>query len=215
MRRPKSEVIRRLRLGDLQKILRFRYGHTLPDDDAGREDLFELLLPISLGQEERRKMMNAIEVNAPWMDADETMQLIDQINRMPSYERKRTARRQGEIMRISKAEREVLKLKTIAPFDMTDEQLAEQRKEKDRDRKRRQSRAAGRKPHDQSFARKKPWEKAGLSRRTWFRKRARLSGTNLSRVKLTYTPDKSVPLGNVECPKRPPRKTGQKKREAV
>ena len=45
----RAEIIRRLRLGDLQKFLRFRYGHTLPDDDAGREDLHELLLPISLG----------------------------------------------------------------------------------------------------------------------------------------------------------------------
>ena len=42
-------MIRRLRLGDVQKVLRQRYGHTLPDDDAGREDLRELLMPISLG----------------------------------------------------------------------------------------------------------------------------------------------------------------------
>lgn len=52
--------MRRLRLGDVQKVLQHRYGHTLPDDDAGREDLRELLLPISLGPEAGRKMENAI-----------------------------------------------------------------------------------------------------------------------------------------------------------
>lgn len=58
--RAKSETMRRLRLGDVQKVLQHRYGHTLPDDDAGREDLRELLLPISLGPEAGRKMENAI-----------------------------------------------------------------------------------------------------------------------------------------------------------
>ena len=110
--------------------MRSRYGHTLPDDDAGREDLFELLLSISLGPEGERKMANAIEVSAPWMGADETGQLIDQINRIPAYQRKRTARELGERLRVTNRERELLKLKTIKPFDMTDKQLKEQRKAK-------------------------------------------------------------------------------------
>jgi hypothetical protein len=57
-----SEMIRRLRLGDLRKLFRDRYGPILPDDDAGREHLIELLLPISLGYEPDLKMRNAIEV---------------------------------------------------------------------------------------------------------------------------------------------------------
>ena len=40
----KQDGLRRVRLGHLRTVLRLRYGHTLPDDDAGREDLFELLL---------------------------------------------------------------------------------------------------------------------------------------------------------------------------
>jgi hypothetical protein len=41
-----SETIRRLRLGDLQKILRHRYrknGYKVTDNDAGRDDLYQLL----------------------------------------------------------------------------------------------------------------------------------------------------------------------------
>jgi len=33
-----TEAIRRLRYGDLKKVLRWRYGPVLPDDDAGRAD---------------------------------------------------------------------------------------------------------------------------------------------------------------------------------
>jgi hypothetical protein len=197
MRLTKSEIIRRLRLGDLQKLLRSRYGHTLPDDDAGREDLLELLLPISLGPEDRRKMANAIEVWAPWMGGNEAGQLIDRINRMPLYERKVGARRLGERMRISNQERERLKLKTIKPFDMTDKQLAEQRKANDRARKKRRRLAEGSKSRERSLARQKPWEAEGIHRATWFRRRKRggatnssakqeARATNSSAIKLTY-----------------------------
>ena len=87
-RAAKREIMRRLRLGDLRKLLRARCGHTLPDDDAGREYLWELLLPVSLAPEEHeRKMANTVEIWAPWLGKDEAEQLIDQINRMPARER--------------------------------------------------------------------------------------------------------------------------------
>jgi hypothetical protein len=60
-------MIRRLRLGNLRKLLRDRNGPILPDDDAGREYLVELLLPISVGPHPAIQMPNAIEVWAPWM----------------------------------------------------------------------------------------------------------------------------------------------------
>ena len=75
--RAKSETMRRLRLGDVQKVLRWRYGPELPDDDAGRDDLHELFLPGSLGQGDWRKMKNAIEIWAPWMDAGEALEFIN------------------------------------------------------------------------------------------------------------------------------------------
>jgi hypothetical protein len=67
----KSEMIRRLRLANLRKLLRDRNGPILPDDDAGREYLVELLLPISVGPHADIKMPSAIEVWAPWMDKKE------------------------------------------------------------------------------------------------------------------------------------------------
>jgi hypothetical protein len=55
-------MLRRLRLGNLRKLFRHRYGPTLPDDDAGREDLRELLLPVSVSTNADIKMPKAIEV---------------------------------------------------------------------------------------------------------------------------------------------------------
>lgn len=175
----KTENIRRQRLGDLQKLLRSRCGPELPDGDAGREYLYELLLPISLGPEPVDRMLKAVEVWAPW-STDEGRQLIDQINRMPVSERKVDARRLGERLRVTNRERELLRLRTINPSDLTDKQLKELRRAKDRARKQQARRLAGSKPHAASLARLKPWATKDISRRTWFRKQAKRRGTNSS-----------------------------------
>ena len=98
--------MRRLRLGDLRKLFAHRCrGSILPDDDAGRDYLKELLLPISLGPNEAIKGSHAVEVwgpthrmrreielRAPWMPEDEAVELIDEINQMPMWQRKPKAR---------------------------------------------------------------------------------------------------------------------------
>jgi hypothetical protein len=210
MSKAKTEIMRRLRVGNLRTLLRARCGHTLPDDDAGREYLWELLLPVSLAAEAERKMANTVETWAKWMGGDETRQLIDQINRTPIYLRKPTARSIGERLRVSNREREHLKLWTIAPFDRTDKQLKELRKAKDRVRKQRQRQAAGSKPRDQSLSRLKPWQTKGISRATWFRKRNGTGPcqereshreTNSSAVKLTNYRGRTSLTEKTERPK--------------
>ena len=87
-----DERLRRLRLGDLRKLFADRCrGPILSDDDAGRDYLRELLLPISLGPAEavRRpgaiqiwgptdRMLHEIELRTPWMSEDEAQELLDQ-----------------------------------------------------------------------------------------------------------------------------------------
>src|SRR6476646_4476352 len=90
------ERLRRLRLGEIKRLLRDRYGHTLPEDDAGREDLFELLLPVSLGVKSPAKVMrNVIETWAPWMEAAEAYVLLQRIETMPPTLRFRSAKDLG------------------------------------------------------------------------------------------------------------------------
>src|SRR5215469_17367248 len=106
MSRPKSEIIRRLRLGNLRTLLRARCGHTLPDDDAGREYLWELLLPISLGPDAKRRFYNTAETWAPWLDVGERFDLVSQIERTPAHVRRVKAITLGQRLRVTSEERE-------------------------------------------------------------------------------------------------------------
>src|SRR6516165_7407962 len=123
-------MLRRLRLGNLRKLSRHRCGPILPDDDAGREYLRELLLVISVGPNADVRMPKAIEVWAPWIGQQEAIELIDDINRTPIWQRKPDGKVLGERLRVINAHRERLKLWTIAACDMTQEEVQEWRKAK-------------------------------------------------------------------------------------
>ena len=155
-------------------LLRSRYGRFLPDDDAGREDLRELLLPISTGSNPSADMRIEIKHWAPWMSDKEATELIDDINRTAAWLRKPASRELGERMRLTNAERERLQIRTIKPFDMTDKALKEQRKAKQRDRMRRMRKRQPREQYLAQFTKSpektKPWVSMGVSRATYFRR---------------------------------------------
>ena len=51
MKRMPDETMRRFRIGNIRGLMMWRCGRVLPDDDAGRHYLTELLIAISLGSE--------------------------------------------------------------------------------------------------------------------------------------------------------------------
>jgi len=170
------ERLRCLRCGDLMRLYRHRWGAHLPDDDSGRADLFEILCVTSLATNApEEKMHHVIETLAPWMKADEAQAEIDHIQCLPIFQRTRTARHLGDNMRLLNAEREALHLWRLLPIDMTDEQLAEQRKAKSRKRREAKRRQSGVKTRDQYLAELKakprPWDGSGLSRDQWYRRK--------------------------------------------
>jgi hypothetical protein len=181
MVRSKDEIIRRLRLGNLRTLFRHRYGTELPDDDAGREDLNELLLPISLGPKPTKMMANEIDVFAPWVGSADVETIIDFINRLPISDRKPKAEALGKRLRLTNAEREWLRVWTILPCDISREDLAEQRKAKARARSklyRQKQREKTGKPNRadylaHSLTKTKPWKVEGISRATWYRQQSR------------------------------------------
>jgi hypothetical protein len=191
----KPEILRRLRLGDLRRLIGDRCrGPVLPDDDAGREYLRELLLPISLGPHEAVKASRAIEVWgptnrmrreieswAPWMSDDEAQEIIDEINLTPEWQRRPMAATLGRRLNVPYGERARLGLRTIGPCDTTPAALAAIRRQKDR---RRKKLLRQRKPRAEylaaSLSQTKPWLALGISRRTWERRRdASVSAINL------------------------------------
>ena len=102
-KRTNYETLRRVRLGDLKRVLQHRCGHELPDDDAGREYLTELLY-LSLDKHHA----NVIEIWAPWMDSVEAQELIDHIKRLPPCARRPSGKELGERLNLTNAERERL-----------------------------------------------------------------------------------------------------------
>jgi hypothetical protein len=182
----KSERMRRLRLGDLLRCCRHRFGAVLPDDTAGYTHLIELLLPISLGPEPARIMQNVIEVMAAWSERDET--LIASILTMPERVRRPTAKAIGKRLNVTNAERERGRLWTIHPIDMTDRQMAEQSKAKKRARDERRRQQRGAKSRQAwlaaSLTKQKPWQAEEISRRTWYRRRQKTGGTGPRQTKL-------------------------------
>jgi len=120
---------------------------------------------------------------------------------MPIWERKPTGTELGKRLRLTNAERQWFKLWTIRPHNMNKEELAAQRRSKDRERKRRQRRQHGCRSRTayiaQSKSRQKPWEKQGISRRTWYRRQSQNGtslGTGPSALKLIKAEDVLVPL---------------------
>jgi len=191
----KRELLRRMRLGDVRKLLRDRYGPIFPDDDAGREDLHELLLLVSLGNNSDVKMLNAIEVWCPWIGKTEAADIIDRINQMPLWQRWRGPEALGHQLRLIHPDRERLKLWRINPCDMGEYGMLWWRKQKDRERKQRllsggQSRANYLGNHKTS--KEQPWVSMGISRRTYYR-RLKSIGTSPSAIKLTSSQDRLVP----------------------
>ena len=175
----KWERVRRFRYGCLIRLFRHRYGYHLPDDDAGREDLWLLLQNVSLASAgSDKKVRAAIETWAPWLSEEEARERIDFLGLLTIYERTPTARELGKRLGVTNAEREALKLWQFKPVDKTDEELAEQRKTKSRKRRKAAREKLGRPSRDVYLAKfeskQRPWEALGIHRRTWERRRAAL-----------------------------------------
>jgi hypothetical protein len=122
----KWELIRRLRYGALIRLFRHRWGHVLPNDDAGRDDLWLLVNNVSLAAADpEKKMHHVIEMWAPWMSAEEREAYVRHVWGLDIYERTPTAKELGQRLGLTNAEREALKLWVFLPIDKTDAEIAE------------------------------------------------------------------------------------------
>lgn len=109
------ECVRRLRYGDFLRLFRDRYhsrGYLhFPDDAAGRDDLWLLVLNVSLAAAEpKKKMRHVIEVWAPWLSAEEREAYTEHVWGLDFYQRLMTGRKIGERLGLRNADRERLKL---------------------------------------------------------------------------------------------------------
>ena len=161
-----------LRLRDLARLFRARYGTTLPDDDAGRDDMLVALhhlvrLRGHSGQAERW-----IEIWAPWLPVGERDTIIADVTAEPEVW---TADELAVRLRLTMEERTMLGITTIGAVDQTRAERREARRQKDRQRKARIRREKGAKTRAEYLAdsreSKAPWVSAGISRSEWYRQK--------------------------------------------
>jgi len=112
------------------------------------------------------------------MGEDEATQLLDEIKQIPTWQRWRTGKELGKRLRLTNGERQRMKLYSIWPYNMSAADLRRQRSRKQRERMRRLRELRGAKSREQwlaenSKSREKPWEKDGVSKRTWYYRRAK------------------------------------------
>lgn len=170
-----------LRVRDLNRLLTARYGESLPNDDAGRDDV--LIVAHHLAQyadgHPAKRITQWVRLRAPWMTVAELDALIAEALTKPKRWR---ADKLAWRLRLTAADRKALRITTIGAIDASKAQRLARRRERDRKRKALQRAAAGAKPRAeyerQSVERAKPWIMLGISRRTWYRRHRGTDGTS-------------------------------------
>jgi hypothetical protein len=173
-RRGKKFSMATLRVAEIDRLLVSRYGHVLPDDDAGRDDARIMVHHLAQISGDAPKRIAAwISARCRWMSPDEAETLTAAAISKPIRWRAPTA---GAAFRLLDAERTALRITTMAPVDVSEAEMAKRRKDRDRERKAAKRRAAGAQPRKQYEAgatgHGKPWIAAGISRASWYRKQA-------------------------------------------
>jgi hypothetical protein len=131
-----------LRWPELQRLLRLRYGHVLPDSDEGRRD-FELLLGYALLT--RRKPELVAEIWAPWLGEAELNHLAAM---RPILHTKRDL---AEKLALLYCERQAVRADTIACIDVDQEECERRRRQRQNERKREKRAAAAKQREEKAM----------------------------------------------------------------
>jgi len=153
-----------LRLAELTKLYDHRYSRMyLPESDHTLMLVRIMAHHMASLPNSDRRIQAYVLTCANWLPLKEMERLIREVMECPLRWR---ATKLGWKLRLTDAERTALKIKTIAPYDMTPAQLAARRKQRQRlaSAKYRQRKAKERAPKPPT-----PWAIAGISRATWYR----------------------------------------------
>jgi hypothetical protein len=161
-----------LRIAELEREFSDRYGHMLPDDDAGREDVTIMLNHIARRLDAAARMAAWLDSRAPWFIGHEREQLCTMVLANPLRYRADTL---GKKLGLTAERRARLGIRTIGAVNQTAAERTAASEARKLEAKRNRRRAKGMKPRDEYLANSvegtKPWEAEGISRRTWYRRK--------------------------------------------
>jgi|APCry1669192522_1035417.scaffolds.fasta_scaffold01010_4 hypothetical protein len=173
--RGSTKLIARLRMRETERVLAYRYGDRLPNDDAGMEDLVIAANQIAQmeGNAEDHILRWALEW-APWLYDRKDTDPVLFARRIASKPRRYKADTLARLFNLTMWDRTALGITTIGAVDCNRQQRLELRRQKKRAYAEVRRRASGAKPRAQyeaeSLSRTKPWEVMGMSRSTWYAK---------------------------------------------
>jgi hypothetical protein len=172
-------------ISQLTRLIRYRHGRGLDTDDA---DAY--LVPIAKRQYLKLRLRKPVADAGPVCDLLQTWaenhapQLPERVLRAAAEHaflnpRLESAETLGRTVRLTYAERTLLKINSIGSHDVSKADRArlakERRRARDRDRKAAKRLAQDMTPRNvylaESLSRTRPWEAEGISRRTWERRR--------------------------------------------
>ena len=152
---------------ELERVFRDRYGAILPDDDAGRDDLFVMANHLAHFDAPDQRIISWVRQWAPWYGDDETAALTEAVIAKPL---KWTADRLAKRLGLDLATRTRLAITTIGAVDCGKAKRAKLRTKRNNEAKRVHRAQAGAVPHAASVEQAKPWLALGISRPTYFRR---------------------------------------------
>jgi hypothetical protein len=170
-------AVHRVRLGHVRRLLLHRYGPKLPNDDAGADDL-RILLHVKaqcyVPKRREQALLSEIELSAPWMTNVTAAALAAEIAAKPMRLKADTL---GRMLNLDWMTRERLRLWQIGAVDDDAEGRKRRRKQRHAERMWRKRRAEGRADRQaylaSALSNTKPWLAMGISRRTYERRRAK------------------------------------------
>ena len=176
------------RLREIERIVRHRHGTVPETDDADivLDQVADCLLQMHWKKTLRSLSLEELADRVKlwcdrWASWVSILQCRDAAPEALRRRRVDTADQCAERLRLSYAERTLLRITTIGSFDVNKRQRAKLRKERkrirDRERQARKRAQRGALPRPEylarSLARTQPWKQHGIHRRTWERRRRR------------------------------------------
>jgi hypothetical protein len=161
-----------LRVAEIERLLTYRYGPILPDDDSGRDDT--LIMAHHLAQisgDASQRISAWIARRAPWMQSEELERLTARVTGKPI---RWLADTMGKRLNLTAADRRRLRIRTIGAVDKTKAERELELQARKADNKRSKRRKSGAKPRHEyeadAIGRGKPWIAEGISMATWYRR---------------------------------------------
>jgi hypothetical protein len=152
------------------------------DVDAGDTDDLPLYLETwAAHNRDSKKPVEAVMMTAErlggYVSTANATEIVGTVRHIPE---RLTADQAAKMLGVNYEQRQRLGLTTIGAIDVNKEQRKERRKRRDREAKERKRRELGAKPRAEyeanSLSKAKPWLAEGISRKTWYKRRATQRG---------------------------------------